>query len=224
MSPSIHPRTIAEVKEKVDIVDVISEHVVLKKKGKEFVGICPFHDDKKPSMTVSPAKQFYYSPYHHIFSRIGNQDNLFKGQSSFAVEMSELRTILKRSDKNSLILGDELCCGTESISALSIVSATVIQLAKRNASFIFATHLHKLMELSIVKNITNLQIKHLKITYENNCIIYNRILEDGNGSQEYGIMVASTLELPDDVLKYANSVRNEIKSDINIFNDLQSLE
>ena len=60
MVTSIHPRTIQEVKEKADIVDVISEHIVLKKKGKEFVGICPFHDDTKPSMTVSPAKQFYY--------------------------------------------------------------------------------------------------------------------------------------------------------------------
>ena len=60
MVRSIHPRTIEEVKEKADIVDVISEHIVLKKKGKEFVGICPFHDDTKPSMTVSPSKQFYY--------------------------------------------------------------------------------------------------------------------------------------------------------------------
>ncbi len=60
MVRSIHPRTIEEVKEKADIVDVISEHIVLKRKGKEFVGICPFHDDTKPSMTVSPSKQFYY--------------------------------------------------------------------------------------------------------------------------------------------------------------------
>ena len=60
MRPSIDQRTIQEVKDKADIVDVISEHIVLKKKGKEFVGICPFHDDSKPSMTVSPAKQFYY--------------------------------------------------------------------------------------------------------------------------------------------------------------------
>ncbi len=60
MGPSIHPSTIQEVKDKADIVDVISEHIVLKKKGKEFVGICPFHDDSKPSMTVSPTKQFYY--------------------------------------------------------------------------------------------------------------------------------------------------------------------
>ena len=56
----LHPRTIDAVKERADIVDVVGEHVVLKKKGREFVGICPFHDDSKPSMTVSPQKQFYY--------------------------------------------------------------------------------------------------------------------------------------------------------------------
>ncbi len=59
-SARLHPRTIDAVKERVDIVDVIGEHVVLKKKGKEFVGICPFHDDSKPSMSVIPGKQFYY--------------------------------------------------------------------------------------------------------------------------------------------------------------------
>ncbi len=58
--PRLHPRTIEAVKERADIVDVVGEHVVLKKKGREFVGICPFHDDTSPSMTVSPAKQFYY--------------------------------------------------------------------------------------------------------------------------------------------------------------------
>ncbi len=59
-SPRLHPRTIDAVKERADIVDVVGEHVVLQKKGKEFVGICPFHSDSRPSMTVSPAKQFYY--------------------------------------------------------------------------------------------------------------------------------------------------------------------
>ena len=58
--PRLHPRTIEAVKERADIVDVVGEHVVLKKKGREYVGICPFHDDTSPSMTVSPAKQFYY--------------------------------------------------------------------------------------------------------------------------------------------------------------------
>lgn len=58
--PRLHPETIEQVKQRVDIVDVVSEHVVLRKQGKDFTGLCPFHDDKSPSFTVSPSKQFYY--------------------------------------------------------------------------------------------------------------------------------------------------------------------
>ncbi|MGJ3245441.1 MAG: DNA primase [Elainellaceae cyanobacterium] len=58
--PRLHPDTIEQVKEKADIVDVVSEHVVLRKQGKDLVGLCPFHDDKSPSFSVSPSKQFYY--------------------------------------------------------------------------------------------------------------------------------------------------------------------
>ncbi|NJM96298.1 MAG: DNA primase [Phormidesmis sp. RL_2_1] len=59
-SPRIHPDTIDDVRQRADIVDIVSEQVVLKKQGKDFVGLCPFHDDKSPSFSVSPAKQFYY--------------------------------------------------------------------------------------------------------------------------------------------------------------------
>ena len=58
--PRLHPRTIEAVKERADIVDVVGEHVVLRRRGREYVGLCPFHEDRSPSMTVSPAKQFYY--------------------------------------------------------------------------------------------------------------------------------------------------------------------
>jgi len=58
--PRLHPDTIEEVKQRADIVDVVSEHVVLRKQGKDFTGLCPFHDDKSPSFSVSPSKQFYY--------------------------------------------------------------------------------------------------------------------------------------------------------------------
>ena len=58
--PRLHPETIEAVRERADIVDIVSEHVVLKKQGKDFVGLCPFHDDKSPSFSVSPSKQFYY--------------------------------------------------------------------------------------------------------------------------------------------------------------------
>lgn len=56
----IHPDTIEEVKQQVDILNVIGEHIALRKRGKDFIGLCPFHDEKTPSFSVSPAKQMYY--------------------------------------------------------------------------------------------------------------------------------------------------------------------
>ncbi len=58
--PRLHQETIEEVKERADIYDVVSEYVVLKKRGKDFLGLCPFHEEKTPSFTVSPSKQMYY--------------------------------------------------------------------------------------------------------------------------------------------------------------------
>jgi len=51
--------TVSQVQQANDIVDVISEHLRLAKKGKEMVGLCPFHDDHRPSLTVNPAKQIF---------------------------------------------------------------------------------------------------------------------------------------------------------------------
>ncbi|AFY94045.1 DNA primase [Chamaesiphon minutus] len=58
--PRLHPDTIEEVKAKVDIIEVIGGHVVLKKRGKDYLGSCPFHQEKSPSFSVSPTKQMYY--------------------------------------------------------------------------------------------------------------------------------------------------------------------
>lgn len=53
--PRLHPDTVEQVKQKADIYDVISEHVVLRKGGKGFVGLCPFHTEKTPSFSVSQS-------------------------------------------------------------------------------------------------------------------------------------------------------------------------
>lgn len=58
--PRLHPDTIEQVKQRADIVDVVSERVVLRKRGKDYVGLCPFHEEKSPSFTVTPHKQMYY--------------------------------------------------------------------------------------------------------------------------------------------------------------------
>ncbi len=58
--PRLHPDTVEEVKQRSDLVEVVSEHVVLRKRGKDFQGLCPFHEEKSPSFSVSPGKQLYY--------------------------------------------------------------------------------------------------------------------------------------------------------------------
>lgn len=58
--PRLHPDTIEAVKSRADIYDVVSEYVVLRKRGKDYLGVCPFHDEKTPSFSVSPTKQMYY--------------------------------------------------------------------------------------------------------------------------------------------------------------------
>lgn len=60
MTILLHPDTIEEVKNRVDIVDIISEYVVLKKRGRNYQGLCPFHNEKSPSFSVNPSKQFYH--------------------------------------------------------------------------------------------------------------------------------------------------------------------
>ncbi|MFT0795244.1 DNA primase [Synechococcus sp. H70.1] len=53
------PEFIQLVLQRADIVEVVAEKVVLHKRGKNFVGLCPFHNDHKPSFQVSPSKQIY---------------------------------------------------------------------------------------------------------------------------------------------------------------------
>ena len=51
--------TINEIRNRTDIVSIISKYLPLTKRGKNYFGICPFHDDHSPSMSVSPEKQIY---------------------------------------------------------------------------------------------------------------------------------------------------------------------
>ena len=157
-----------------------------------------------------PCYQFEYEPYHNLFTRISNNDNIFKGQSTFAVEMSELRSILKRTNNKSLVLGDELCSGTEWISGQSIVAAGIIYLSKKNTSFIFATHMHQLIEIDEVKQLSNIQYKHLKVNYnyQTGKLVYDRKITDGIGSSTYGLEVCKAMDLENQFLDIANNIRH----------------
>jgi DNA mismatch repair protein MutS len=156
-----------------------------------------------------PCSAFTYRPYTNIMTRILGNDNLFKGMSTFAVEMSELRVILKCADKNSLILGDELCSGTEIDSAISIFVAGLQKLHALKSCFVFATHMHEIVDYEEIAQMDKLVTKHMAVTYdrERDILIYDRKLRDGAGPSMYGLEVCKSLHLPDDFLKMANAIR-----------------
>ena len=156
-----------------------------------------------------PCSSFTYRPYDYIFTRILGNDNLFKSLSTFAVEMCELRTILKNSNANSLILGDELCSGTESSSALSIFTAGLQNLHKKNSTFLFATHFHEIINYEEIIALTRIRMMHMEVIYNeaNDCLVYNRKLKEGPGNSMYGLEVCKSLGLPDDFLKEAMDIR-----------------
>ena len=156
-----------------------------------------------------PASSYQFSPYKYIFTRILGNDNIFKGLSTFAVEMSELRTILRLANQNSLVLGDELCSGTESISAVSIFVSGIQKLASISCSFIFATHLHEIINYDEITTLHNVGMKHMSVIYnkENDCLIYDRKLKDGPGNNTYGLEVCKSLNLPQDFSDNAHNIR-----------------
>ena len=156
-----------------------------------------------------PCSSFEYIPYKSIFTRILGNDNLFKGLSTFMVEMSELRVILKSANNFGLILGDELCSGTEMDSAISIFVAGLKKLHDAKCSFIFATHMHEINKYEEIEEMDRLSMKHLEVTYnkEKDILVYDRKLKDGPGFSMYGLEVCRSLHLPEDFLKYANEIR-----------------
>ena len=159
------------------------------------------------------SESMEYCPYKHIFTRISGMDNIYKGMSSFTVEMTELRNILQRCNQNSLVIGDEICNGTEAVSALSIVAAGIETLVNKKSGFIFATHLHDLTDINAVKrHIDNyIGVYHIHISIDrNNRIVYDRNLKEGKGIDTYGIEVCKSLDMPVDFMKTAESIRKEI--------------
>jgi len=158
-----------------------------------------------------PCTEFTYNPYKTIFTRIVGNDNIFKGLSTFAVEMSELRTILRMADKNSLVLGDELCSGTENTSAISIFVAGIQHLHRCKSSFIFATHLHEIVDYEEIESLDNVVLKHMTVLYdkERDVLVYDRKLKDGPGDSMYGLEVCKSLNLPPDFLSAAYGIRTK---------------
>jgi DNA mismatch repair protein MutS len=160
-----------------------------------------------------PAKEMTLTPFRAVYTRILNQDNIHAGLSSFAVEMSELRDILRNATPHTLVLGDELCAGTESVSAQALVASGIQWLSEKKAKFIFATHLHDLPSLIQTKDV---DIWHLHVEYDpvTRKLTYDRTLRPGSGSSLYGLEVARAMDLPFEFIEQALKNREKIMGSV----------
>ena len=160
-----------------------------------------------------PATEFKIVPYSSIFTRILGNDNLWAGMSSFVVEMTEFRNILEYSDAGSLVLGDELCAGTETSSAASLVAAGLECLLEKRASFFFATHLHELQRFPELMNLKELRWLHLRVRFDavSGTLIYDRDLQEGCGQMNYGLEVCRALRMPTAFLDKATAFRRRLQ-------------
>lgn len=163
-----------------------------------------------------PASEFKFKPYKMIMTRILGNDNIFKGLSTFIVEMTELKTILNFSNKDTLVLGDEVCSGTESISAISIFSSALIHLHNVKSTFLFATHFHEVSKLEEIKKLNRMTMKHMKVRYNHELdqLEYVRKLCDGVGDTNYGLEVCKSLNMPNEFLDKAYEIRKIINPEI----------
>lgn len=159
-----------------------------------------------------PAISLTYMPFKNLFTRIGSNDNLFKGLSSFSLEMVELQAILKRSGSNTLVLCDEICASTESKSALIIIMAMIEMLAKTKTKFISATHLHELVILDRMDKLENVKIYHMDVHFDhaNDTLIYTRQLKEGSGSNFYGLTVARYLIHNREFIELTERIKHEL--------------
>lgn len=158
-----------------------------------------------------PCGSMKYKPYRSIFSRILGNDNLFKGLSTFVVEMSELRTILKMADEYSLILGDELCSGTESESGITIVMSGLLEIEKKGSSYMLATHMHELVNKEEIIQMKHMKMYHLSVYYDRelDALVYDRKMKEGSGTKMYGLEVCKSLYMPEDFMNVAYELRNK---------------
>lgn len=175
-----------------------------------------------------PSNYFEYSTFNSLFTRITSQDNLFKGQSSFIVELVEMDIIFSHANESSLVIGDEVCRGTEVLSANSLVASSIEYLTSKNVKFLFATHLHDIPKLKKIKEMKNIQFCHLSVDIdEEENITFNRVLQNGIGMKNYGLLVASHVLHNKDIINKAYEYKNELLTNqgINtkILNDKKSL-
>ena len=148
-----------------------------------------------------------------IFTRIGASDDLYGGQSTFMVEMSEMATILKFATPESLLILDEVGRGTSTFDGLSIAWAAVEYIAseKCGARTLFATHYHELSELEgQLDGVVNFRITARE---QGEDVIFLRKIVRGGADKSFGVSVARLAGLPKSLIARARQIMARLEVD-----------
>ena len=142
-----------------------------------------------------------------IFCRVGAQDNLARGESTFLVEMHETAYILNSATRRSLVMMDEVGRGTSTLDGLAIAWAVCERMIDAiRCRTLFATHYHELtaMERPRLRNLS------LAVIEEGGEIVFLKQIRPGPAESSYGIHVARLAGLPEEVLERARAVQDEL--------------
>ncbi|OGV35113.1 MAG: DNA mismatch repair protein MutS [Lentisphaerae bacterium GWF2_45_14] len=160
-----------------------------------------------------PAQSAIIGITDRIFTRVGAADDLSRGQSTFMVEMTETANILNHATDKSLVILDEIGRGTSTFDGLSIawaVAEYIHDTPGSRARTLFATHYHELTELSMTrKGVKNYNVA---VKEYGDQIIFLRQIVPGGTDKSYGIHVAKLAGLPDEVVKRAREVLENLEA------------
>ena len=154
-----------------------------------------------------PAAEAQVGIVDRIFTRIGAQDDIATGQSTFMIEMTEAANILHNATARSLVILDELGRGTSTYDGLSIARAVIEYMhnhPKLGARTLFATHYHELTELAEL--LPRARNYNVAVAEEEGTIVFLRRIVPGGADRSYGIHVAELAGMPPAVVRRANEV------------------
>jgi DNA mismatch repair protein MutS len=156
-----------------------------------------------------PAERARIGVVDRIFTRIGAQDHLQRGQSTFMVEMHETANILHNATSHSLLILDEIGRGTSTYDGMSIAWAVIEHIASTvGARTLCATHYHELAELEGL--LTGVKNYHVAVRETPEGIAFLRMVLPGSMNRSYGIQVARLAGLPKAVVERAMQVLEQL--------------
>ncbi len=159
-----------------------------------------------------PAQAARIGLTDRIFTRIGAQDEIHAGQSTFMVEMIEAANILNHATARSLLILDEIGRGTSTYDGVSIAWAMIEYIHNHpylRAKTLFATHYHELTQLAdLLPGVRNYNVA---VTEAEGSVVFLHKIIPGGADRSYGIHVAQLAGLPRPVIQRANEIMRELE-------------